>query len=317
MSDLNKTDLREFFAEVISEEALKNEKILIVCADSINNLRLKEFAIKYPERIFDVGIAEQSLVGVSAGMATFGLIPFAGTMSCFISMRACEQVRTSVAYPRLNVKLVGIHSGVSMGPGGTTHHATEDMAIIRSMANMTLLVPADGIETVKIIREAIRFEGPCYIRLAGGKAAPVYDTPESCMFKIGKSITVREGRDITIIAAGPPCVYESILTADELAKEGISVRVIDMASVKPVDMDAIVKAAGETGSIITVEDHNIIGGLGSAVAEVIVETKPVPVKRIGIPDIYSAIGPSDLLWKRYGLTHHTLGDTVREALKNK
>lgn len=308
--------LREAFSKMVLELAGQNEKIMFIGADSVNNLRFKEFALKYPERLFDVGIAEQSMVGIAAGFATFGLIPFTGTMSAFISMRSCEQVRTGVAYPGLNVKFIGTHSGISFGPGGTTHHSTEDIAIFRSMANMTILVPADSNEAAKIAASVIKFKGPCYIRLPGGNGGRIYKNIGSCPFKIGRGNIIKDGTDLTMIATGPPCVQESLATANYLQDKGISVRVINMASVKPIDRNIIIKAAEDTGRIITVEDHNIIGGLGSAVAEVVTDTKPVPVKRVGVPDVYSTIGPSEALWEKYGIAFKPLLKTVEAFLKN-
>jgi len=307
--------LREVFGKVFTDIAETDERIVVVSADMVAATRLKDFALKHPERVFEVGIAEQSLLGVAAGLATFGLMPFTTTMATFASMRACEQLRTDIAYPKLNVKVIGSHSGLSMGAGGTTHHATEDIAIVRAMANMTLLVPADGNETAKIIKAATEHEGPCYIRLPRGGEASVYENVGQCPFEIGKGITLRDGNDITIIAVGPPGVQEAVAAADSLAKEHINVRVIDMASVKPIDRELIIKAAKETGKIITIEDHNIIGGLGGAVAEVVTEEYPIPVRRIGIPDVFTAIGPPEPLWERYGMTAGPIKETVREFLK--
>ena len=317
--DFGDLALRDVFGKVFFELAKKNEKIVVVSADMVIGCRLKDFALKYPKRVFEVGVAEQSMVGIAAGLATFGLMPFAVSFSAFISMRACEFIRTAVAYPRLNVKLIGSHAGLSMGAGGTTHHATEDIAIMRSMANMTVFVPADGNETAKIIEKITEYDGPCYVRFPRGGEPVVYESIGSCPFEIGKSVTVNNGNDITIIAAGPPGVQEGIDSAKELEKEGISVRVVDMASIKPIDKDAIIKAANETNGIITIEDHNIIGGLGSAVAEVVTEelSSLVPVKRIGIPDVYSDIGPTEQLWERYGMTSCNIKNLIREFLNKK
>ncbi|MBE0478930.1 transketolase family protein [Candidatus Aerophobetes bacterium] len=305
---------RDVFGKALIELARKNERIVALSADLMLSTKLKDFAAELPGRFFETGLTEQATVGVCAGMATCGLIPFFATFAAFAVMRVCEQVRTDITYPKLNVKIVGTHAGLSMGPGGTTHHATEDIAIMRSMANMTVLVPSDSIQTVKVLQCAAEYEGPCYIRLIRGLESPImiYESVKKCPFEIGKAATIKQGNDVTIIAAGSPVVQESFVAANELEKEGIHARVIDMASVKPIDREAVIKAAEETGAIITVEDHSIIGGLGGAVAEVVVEEKPVPMKLVGIPDVYSTLGPPAELWARYGLNSESLVRTIKE-----
>jgi transketolase len=303
------------FGKVIKNIAAKDNTAIVLTADVKSSTGLHEFADTFPERFFNVGVAEQNMLGISAGLAACGLKPFAACFSAFASMRACEQVRTDICYPKLNVKIIATHAGISFGPGGTTHHATEDIAIMRSLANMTVLVPADNIETAKIIEKASDYNGPCFIRLPRGKRPDIYKIYEDCRFEIGKADTLRDGDDITIIACGMP-VYESIKAADILGKEGIDVRIINMSTVKPINEYVIMKAAKETRAILTVEEHNIKGGLGSAVAEVIVQTCPVPMKILGLPDIFSTIGPSDELYNLYGLNAGGIADTVRYMLKN-
>ena len=308
---------RDVFGKTMLELATKDDRIVALTPDLGLSTKLKDFARKFPEKFYDTGVTEQATVGIAAGMAACGLIPFVSTFACFATMRACEQVRTDVTYPKLNVKIVGSHSGLSMGAGGTTHQATEDIAITRSMANMVVLVPSDTVQTVKLLEKAAEYDGPCYIRLIRGVESPVmiYEDVDSCPFEIGKAATIKEGGDITIIAAGSPVVQNSLVAAKALEEEGISVRVIDMASVKPIDKEAIVKAASETKGIITVEDHNIIGGLGGAVAEVLSEEHPAPLKRLGLPDIYSTIGPPQELWEKYGIDEKSVAGTVRDFLK--
>jgi len=308
---------RDVFGKALIEIARENEKIVAISPDVLVSTRLKDFAREFPRRFFETGITEQAAVGIAAGMATCGLIPFVSSFACFLSMRACEQIRTDITYPKLNVKIVASHAGLSMGSGGTTHQATEDIAILRSMANMVVLVPSDTIQTVKVLRCAAEYNGPCYIRLVRGVESPVmiYKNVEECPFEIGKAAIIKEGNDATIIAAGSPMVQNSFVAANELEKEGIHMRVIDMASLKPIDKEAIVKAAEETKGIITVEDHNIIGGLGGAVAEILSEEKPILMKRIGLPDIYSAIGPEQELWAKYGLDSASIVKTVRKFIK--
>lgn len=318
MADLaDVTTPRDVFGKVLIELAREDARIVALSTDLMLSTKLKDFAKEFPGRFIETGLTEQATVSMCAGMASCGLIPFFATFAAFATMRPCEQVRTDIAYPKLNVKIVGTHAGLSMGPGGTTHHATEDIAIMRSMANMTVLVPSDMIQTVKVVKSAAEFEGPCYIRLIRGAESPIdiYQSVEECPFEIGKAAVIKEGNDVTIIAAGAPVVQESFVAANELEKEGIHVRVIDMASVKPIDKEAIVKAAEETGGIITVEDHNIMGGVGSAVAEVVVQERPVPMKLVGVPDVYSTLGPPDELWARYGLNSSSLIGTVKDFLK--
>jgi transketolase len=230
-------------------------------------------------------------------------------------MRSCEQVRTDICYPNLNVKIVATHTGVSFGPGGTTHHVTEDITIMRSFANMTIIVPADSIETAKVAKTAAQYPKPCYIRLPRGTLPYLYENYDKCPFEIGKADILREGTDITIIACGMP-VYESVKAADTLKEKNISVKVINMSTVKPIDKETIIKAAKETKAIVTVEEHNIMGGLGSAVAEVVTQNCPVPMKIIGIPDIYSDIGPSPDLYELYGLDSKGIVKAVKEVMAN-
>ncbi len=307
---------RDIFGKVMIDLGKENKNIVALAPDMVLTTRLKDFSEKFPERFFETGITEQATIGMAAGMATCGLIPFFVTFACFASMRITEQIRTDICYPNLNVKIIGSHSGVSGGSMGTTHHSTEDIAIMRSLANMTVLVPSDTHQLLKVLRSAVEHEGPCYIRYIRGEGSPLllYESVEKCPFEIGKGIMLKDGDDLTIIACGNPMVQNAFVAANELEKEKISVRVIDMGTVKPIDREIIIKAANDTKGIITVEDHNIIGGLGSAVAEVLVEEKPLRMKRSGIPDVFSAIGPPDELWKRYGLDSDSIAQTAKDFM---
>jgi transketolase len=317
MQNLNEMAPRDVFGKVLVEMGTENERIVGVCPDVMVSTRFNEFAKKFPERFWNTGVAEQCSFGIAAGLATFGLIPFVSTWAAFVSMRACEQIRTDIAYPRLNVKIVGSHCGLSGGKNGTTHHSTEDIAILRSMANMVVVVPCDPFQVVKTFRWAVEYEGPCYIRLVRGVESPVklYEREEDCPpFKLGKANLIKDGNDITVIATGSPPVQNALTAAEELEKEGVHVRLIEMPSVKPIDKDAIVKAAEETKAIITVEDHSIVGGLGGAVAEVLCETRPTYLKRVGVPDIFATVGTEQPLWKKYGLDADGIKKTAREVL---
>jgi len=313
---------RDIFGKVLLELASKDDRIVVISPDLMRPTRLTNFAQKYPKRAFNTGITEQASVGIAAGMAASGLVPFVATFACFASMRSCEQIRTDIAYPKLNVKIIGSHAGLTQGAAGTTHHATEDIAIIRSIANMVLLVPSDNIQLAKVLEAALMYHGPCYIRLIRGSGNPtvIYKSLESCPFQIGKAITIKNGDDATIIAAGNPAVQESFIAAQILENEGLHVRVVDMVSIKPIDQETILSAAKETQIIVTVEDHNIIGGLGGAVAEILSERMPTPMKRIGIPDTFSTLGPPERLWRKYGLNSASIARTVHEffgEIKNK
>ncbi len=305
---------RDVFGRVLIELGKKNEKIVAVSPDVVLSTRLKEFAEAFPNRFYDTGIAEQATMGVVAGMATCGLIPFFVTFACFATMRDLEQVRTDLCYPKLNAKIIGSHAGLSTGSMGTTHHATEDIAIMRSLANMTVIVPSDPFQLYHAMHAVVDHDGPCYIRLIRGDGSPVllYESIEKCSFEIGKGNEIKPGNDFTIIACGNPMVQNSFLAAQALDKEGISVRVIDMSTVKPIDKHLVLKAATETKGIMTVEDHTIIGGLGGAVAELLSEERPTPMKRIGLPDIFSTIGPPEELWNRYEMDADSLANRAKD-----
>lgn len=287
-------------AQAVIEAAKDNPNIWVLTADVANSTGMVPFSQAYPDRFLNVGVAEQTMMGIAAGLATCGKIPFAATFAFLASMRACEQVRTDIAYANLNVKIFATHAGVALGQGGTTHHATEDMGIMRSFANMTILVPADPLETQKAVEAAIAHQGPVYLRL-GRNPSPVLYTGD-LDFRLGRANLVRAGSDVTLIGCGRT-VAECWVAAELLATQGVSARVLDMHTVKPIDAAAIEEAEAHTRLIVTAEDHNIIGGLGSAVAEVLAEAGlATRLKRLGFRDTYAGIGPEPGLLDKHGLT---------------
>lgn len=309
--DLDMLTQAEVYGKVLVELGRDNKDIVVATADLMRSNKTGEFCATFPERYFNVGVAEQNLFGIAAGLARAGKIPFASTFAAFASMRACEQVRTDIAYNYLPVKIVATHSGLSMGTGGPTHFATEDVAIMRSMANMTVIVPADAIETARAVGACVEWPGPVYIRIGRGLEPVAYDD-ENYDYEIGKSVLMRDGGDITIICCGV-AVLTGVEVSRELEGEGLSVRVINMHTIKPIDREAIVKAAKETKYIITAEEHNIIGGLGSAVAEVLAEEGlGVRLKRLGVRDEYSEIGYPEALYNRYDLDPDSMLQVIAE-----
>ncbi len=312
--DANKLTQAEIYGEVLCELGEKYNHIVGITADLAKSTKIGLFQDKFPERFVNVGIAEQNMFGIAAGMAKTGLLPFVSTMAAFASMRAAEQVRTDICYQNLNVKIIATHGGVSFASAGTTHHATEDLAIMRSFANLTVIVPADGIETAKAVRAAAGHQGPVYIRIGRG-FEPTYYQDENYDFEIGKAVEIRNGTDITIIACGI-AVLQAAEAADFLtASDGLSVRVINMHSIKPIDEEAIMKAVIETRRILTVEEHNVVGGLGTAVADVIAASgKGCAFTKVGIPDCYAEIGYPEDLYAHYQLDSSGIIDKVRKIM---
>ncbi len=306
---------REIYGRVLAEMSKTDDRIVGLSADLAKSTAIAIFEKENPDRFFNVGIAEQNLMGVAAGMAKMGLIPFASTFAVFASMRAAEQVRTDICYQNLPVKIIATHGGVSFGAAGTTHHCTEDVAIMRSFANMTVIVPADGTETANAVRACVDLPGPVYMRVGRGFEPPYYES-EDYGFEIGKAHTIREGTDLAIITCGIG-VLQTAEAARTLAEtDGLSIRVINMHTIKPIDTEAIMKAVTDTRRIITVEDHNILGGLGSAVADVIAESgKGCAFKKLGLPDIYSEVGYPEDLYAHYKLDADGITETIREVMK--
>ena len=294
----NMVATRDAYGEALKELGGLNKDIVVLDADLSGSTKTSVFRKAYPKRFFNVGIAEQSLIGTAAGLAAAGKVPFASTFAVFATGRAFEIIRNSVCYPKLNVKIAATHAGLMVGEDGATHQALEDLSLMRSLPNMVVLNPADAVEAKQCIYKAAEYNGPVYIRLGRSKVPVIFD--DSYKFEIGKGIELKAGQDITIIATGV-MVEKALLAAEELSKEGISARVINMASIKPIDKDIIIKAANETKGIVTVEEHNIIGGLGSAVAEVVVENRPTYIERIGTMDTFGESGDGNELLKKYGL----------------
>lgn len=312
--DTTSLSTTEIYGKTLTELAKKHDNLVALTADLGKSTKIGIMQKEFPERFFNLGIAEQNLFGVAAGMAGAGLVPFISTFAVFASMRALEQVRTDLCYPNLNAKIIATHSGLSFGQAGTTHHCTEDIGIMRSLANMTVIVPADGIETSKAVQAAFYQKGPMYLRINRGFDQKLYEDSEY-EFEIGKAIELQEGTDLTIIACGS-CVYHAVEASKILkADDGLSIRVINMHTIKPMDKEAVMKAVQETRRIITVEDHNLVSGLGSAVAEVIAEGgKACAFKRLGIPDTYCVIGLHEDLMNHYGIDTEGIAAAVREIM---
>jgi transketolase len=300
------------FGQAVVDLGERDADVVFLTADGTTPTGTVEFFKRFPERAFNVGIAEQNVMGVAAGMASCGLVPIVGGYAPFLAFRSLEQLRNDIAYTEFHVIVGGVYSGISMYAGGSTHHTLEDLATLRSIANMTVITPADAREAYKATIAAVRHPGPVFIRLGGRTSEPVLYT-DDYDFQIGKAIQIRDGKDATIIATGPTVVYAAI-ASDILREEGLSIRVLNMHTVKPLDEEAIERAAHETGRILTVEEHNVLGGLGGAVAEVVTSECPVPVKRLGIPDIFASIGPLYELQRKYGLTHEGIASSVRELV---
>lgn len=313
MAEMIKKATRESFGEAVTLVGEINENIVVLDADLAAATKTSIFKKKFPERFIDCGIAECNMVGISAGLATCGKIPFCATFAMFAAGRAFEQVRNSVAYPHLNVKIVGSHAGISVGEDGATHQCCEDIGLMRTIPNMVILNPADHYEMIEAVKAAAEIKEPVYLRL-GRLAVESFNDPDNgYKFEIGKGITLHEGDDITVIATGL-CVGESLKAAKALEERGINVRVINLHTIKPIDRDIIIKAARETGKIITVEEHNVIGGMGDAVCSVVAEECPVPVIKIGVEDKFGYSGPAKELLEIFGLCQSNIEKTILKAL---
>lgn len=308
----DKIATREAYGNALAEFG-SDSRIVVFDADLSKSTKTDTFKKKYPERFFNMGIAEANMMVTAAGMASCGKIAFASTFAMFAAGRAFEQIRNSICYPRLNVKIGATHAGLTVGEDGASHQAIEDIAIMRALPNMTVISPADAVETRHAIKAAIEHDGPVYIRL-GRLSVPVIFDESNYKYELGKGITLSEGSDVTIIATGL-MVHAALEAKDALKQEGINARVIDLHTIKPIDADIIIKAAKETGAIVTAEEHNIIGGLGSAVAEVVSENHPVPVLRVGVQDKFGKSGKPDVLLEMYGLTAANIAAKVKDVLK--
>lgn len=312
MADVKKKATRESYGEALTALAEKYPELVVLDADLAAATKTGIFKKAYPDRFFDCGIAEANMMGVAAGLAAAGKIPFASTFAMFAAGRAYEIVRNSIGYPHLNVKIGATHAGISVGEDGATHQCNEDIALMRTIPGMTVIVPSDDTEAKAAVEAAIQHEGPVYMRF-GRLAAPILNDPADYKFEWGKGITMRDGKDITIVATGL-MVAEAVAAAETLAAEGIDARVINIHTIKPLDEELILKAASETGRIVTVEEHSIIGGLGSAVADCVCEECPVPVTKIGVNDEFGHSGPAVDLLRQFGLSAENITATVKKVL---
>jgi transketolase len=306
--------IRDEFGETVAALGAEIPEMVVLTADLMYPTRTEKFAQLYPQRFIDVGVAEQNLVGIAAGMATCGKIPLVADYANFLCLRAGEQVRNDVVYTRLNVKLAALSSGLTFGVGGPSHQSYEDLGLMRALPGLIVIVPSDARLSGMAVRAAMRHQGPAYLRLGRDEEKIVY--PEAPPFEIGRAILLRRGGDIAIIANGP-MVAEALEAADELAESGIRARVLDMHTVKPLDRQAVIACARETQAIITVEEHNIIGGLGSAVLEALAEEPGCPVVRMGIPDVFPVIGPTFELRRHLGLSSANIVGEARRLVRKK
>ena len=310
----DKIATREAYGNALCNLGEKYQNVVVLDADLAEATKTCMFKKKFPERFFDCGIAENNMTSVAAGLSTCGKIPFVSTFAMFAAGRSFEQIRNSIGYPHLNVKICATHAGISVGEDGATHQCNEDIALMRTIPGMVVINPSDGVEAEKAVEAAINYEGPVYIRF-GRLALPIING-EDYKFEIGKAVKMKDGNDLTIVANGM-MVAEALEAAKILESEGLSVEVINAHTVKPLDKDAIVNSAKKTGAVVVSEEHNIIGGLGSAVAEAISESYPVPVVRHGVNDIYGKSGPAKELIEYYGLNAKGIVEKAREALSLK
>jgi transketolase len=304
----------EIYGEVLTQLALKNQKIVALTTDLARSTKIGKFEEKIPERFFNFGIAEANMVAIASGMAEAGLIPVISTFAVFASLRAAEFVRTDLCYQKRNVKIVGTHSGTSFGQAGTTHHCTEDLAVMRSFSNMVVIAPADARETAKAVEAVLGWDGPCYMRIGRGFEPPLHKDLDFD-FEIGKAIELRDGHDVTVIACGVT-VLHAMEAAERAAANGVSVRVLDMHTVKPIDEAAVLKAVADTRRIITAEDHTVLGGLGSAVADVIAKSgKGCAFRKLGYQDEYSIVGYPDDLLHHYKIDADGILEAIGEVVR--
>ncbi len=313
MSEVKKIATRESYGNALTELGKKHEDVVVLDADLAAATKTGMFKKAFPERFIDCGIAESNLMGVAAGIATTGKVPFASTFAMFAAGRAFEQVRNSIGYPKLNVKIGATHAGISVGEDGATHQCNEDIALMRTIPGMVVINPSDDVEARAAVEAAYEHQGPVYMRF-GRLAVPVINDRPDYKFEIGKGVTLREGKDVTIIATGLP-VSNSLEAAEKLAAEGIDAKVINIHTIKPLDEELVVAAAKETGKVVTVEEHSVIGGLGSAVCDVLAAQAPTKVLKIGINDTYGESGPAVELVKKYGLDADSIYAKVKEFCK--
>ena len=307
-------DCRDAFVATLERLGEEDRNVVVVCNDSVGSSKVAGFQDRWPERLINVGIAEQNMVGVGAGLANGGKIPFVCAASCFLTGRALEQIKADVAYSDTNVKLVGISSGMAYGELGATHHSIEDFAWIRALPNVPVIAPADRVETAAAVAWAKSYDGPCFLRLSRVGVPDLL--PEDHLFALGKADRICDGGDVTLIANGT-LTHRAVTAAALLKERGLSARVLNMATVRPIDSDAIVEAARETGAILTCEEHTVFGGLGSAVAEVVVDELPVPMKRLGVPGIFAPTGSANFLLDEFGMSPEGIAESAEALVKRK
>ena len=314
MSEVKKIATRDSYGNALVELGKEHDNLVVLDADLAAATKTGVFKKEFPERHIDCGIAEGNMVGVAAGLAAAGKVPFASSFAMFAAGRAFEQIRNSVAYPHLNVKIGATHAGISVGEDGATHQCNEDIALMRSIPGMVVLNPSDDVEARAAVKAAYEYEGPVYLRF-GRLAVPVINDREDYKFEMGKGVVLREGKDLTIVASGLP-VANCLEVAERLSAEGIEAKVINIHTIKPLDEDLIVAAAKETGKVVTVEEHSVIGGLGSAVCDVLSAKAPTQVLKIGVNDVFGESGPALELLKKYGLDTDGIYEKVKEILKS-
>lgn len=313
MSEVKKIATRESYGNALKELGAENPNIIVLDADLAGATKTGVFKKAFPERFFDCGIAESNMMAIAAGVAATGKIPFCSTFAMFAAGRAYEQVRNAVGYPHLNVKIGATHAGISVGEDGATHQCNEDIALMRTIPGMVVISPADDVEARAAVKAAAEYEGPVYLRF-GRLAVPVINDEATYKFEIGKGITLREGSDLTIVATGL-CVNSALEAAEKLAAEGVSAEVINIHTIKPLDEELVLASAKKTGKVVTVEEHSVIGGLGSAVCDVLSEKLPTPVKKIGVYDTYCESGPAVKLLEKYKLDGNGVYEQIKDWMK--
>jgi transketolase len=311
---VTKIATRDAYGDALVALGKKRNDVVVLDADLSGSTKTSKFAKAFPERFFNIGIAEQDMMGTAAGLAVGGKLPFVSTFAVFATGRAWEQVRQSICYPNLNVKIVASHAGVTVGEDGGSHQSLEDIAVMRVIPHMTVIVPADGPETLQAIEAVAEYRGPCYVRTGRNKVPTIFN--EDYTFRIGKAHVFNDGKDAAIIATGI-MVAEAIKARDQLKAEGIDAGVINMSTIKPMDNEAVIGAAKRCGAIVTEEEHSILGGLGGAVAEVLAESAPVPLVRVGVKDSFGTSGDGEGLLKHFGLSAGSIAAAVKEAIKKK
>jgi len=312
MADIKKIATRESYGNALAECANDFPQLVVLDADLAGATKTGVFKKACPERFIDCGIAECNMTGIAAGLATCGKIPFISSFAMFAAGRNFEQVRNSIGYPHLNVKIGATHAGITVGEDGATHQCNEDIALMRTIPGMTVIVPSDDVEARAAVRAALEYEGPVYLRF-GRAAVPVFNDEATYKFEIGKGVKLRDGKDVTIVATGI-CVDSALQAAEKLAADGVEADVINIHTIKPIDKDIVLESAKKTGKVVTVEEHSVIGGLGSAVCDVLAENYPVKVKKIGMNDIFGESGPAAALVAKYGLDGEGVYNTVKSFI---